>query len=145
MKDNEKLLYRSEPSIEVPLLIGGTIAMDVLMTIFFIYWGFLIYIINVYLVSIPLILFMLYILKGHEVKIYKDKIYCKDFKYQNRKLKTEYIYFKDIETAKFFKGLTREAIDIETKNGKYMITFVDLKKIIPELKKQLGDKWKEQE
>jgi hypothetical protein len=143
MTDNENLLYKSEPSIEISLLLATTISMDVLMIIILLYYGLPYTALYITLFSIPFILWFIYIINVYEVKIYGDRIYCKDFKHQNKKLKNEVIYHKDIISIQFTKGVAREAIDIETNNGKYIIGFVDYKKIIPELKKQLKDKWKE--
>lgn len=143
MTDNENFLYKSEPSIEISLLLATAISFDVLIVIILLYYGLPYTALIITLISIPFILIFIYLMIMFEVKIYEDRIYCKDFKHQNRKLKSEYINIKDIKTANFDKGVAREAIDIETKNGKYIIGFVDYKKIIPELKKQLKDKWQE--
>ena len=78
-------------------------------------------------------------LKEQEIKIYKDRIYCKNFKNQNTKLNIQEIPFNNIISASIVKVSKKERIEINSTYGKYYIN--KPKGVIPVLKKQLKDKW----
>lgn len=144
MVNNRNLLYKSKPSIEDKIILIFIVILIVIIypimsetTINFTFG-----ITMLFAIIIPILIFY-YIFSGYQVKLYNNRIYYKGFKFQNPKNKITDIYYQDIKSAEFVKTFFKEQIEINTVNGKYIIAYINYKDFIPELKKQLKDKWKE--
>jgi len=141
MKNNEILLYTSKISIENKIILFFTIVVIILITLMGITFVNLIFGISMIFLFIPIFLGIYLLNQHHKVKIFENKIYCRDFKHQNHQLKSVEIFNKDIISAQFKRTLIKEIIEINTTNGKYSIGAINFKDIIPKLKHQLKDKW----
>ena len=141
--DNDNCIYKSKLAIESKMVICFIIIMIIIFPIMTISianitLGILLFLF--FLVPVP---FFIFILRQNQTILYNNRIHNKNFKYQNSENETTDIYYNDIKSAKFVKTLNKEQIEFDTVKGKYIISLINFKDFIPELKKQLKDKWKE--
>ena len=143
MTNNENLLYKSKLSIENKMIIFFIVVIIIIfpiMTGTIVNFTFGIYMLIFFIIPVP---FYYYLLSQNQVILFNNRIHYKNFSYQNPKNKFTDIYYKDIKSAEFVKTLIKEQIEINTVNGKYIITSINFQDLIPELKEQLKDNWVE--